>query len=311
MKIANEKAVETDGPASIGHNSNCHRAVETATDIKNVKALPLERIAIWPALAGSIAEFAASDLADELEILKTDGQRLPVVVRPLMDGRYQAIVRAGLVEVVREHNKLYPEDTREVEVEVSSLSLEDAFRHAANEIAPAYEASSYARGCLYKAALDRYRTAEEVAYVCGVSSAAVSKNLDVYRAVTFLSDKVVVRRDVSQRDAIWLMSVIGRAGDGSDVSDQDHRTRVLHNLERMQPGPARKIFASLRASVKTTKSRRNETPLKHKGLCIGTLRPTPHGGVRIDLPDAEHVPAEEVATIIREALAAVRRVTLT
>jgi hypothetical protein len=310
MKQMYEQPVEAHGHASIGHNSNGSDAASSVTQGKSVKALPPEHIAILPAIVGSVEEAIASDLTEEVEILKTDGQRLPVIVRPLPGGQYEAVVRAGLVAVILEHNRRYPDDVRDVAVQVSPLSDEDAFRHAANEIAPASEASSYARGWFFNAALDHYRTAEEVAHVCRVSKAAVSKNLDVYRAVAVLGDKILVKRDVSQRAASWLMGVIGRVGDGSDAPSEDQRTTVLHALEQMPPGSATKVFAGLRASVKTSKPRRNEALLKHKGVCIGTLRPTSHGGVRIDLPNADDVPANDLATIIQEALAALRRVTL-
>lgn len=252
-----------------------------------------------------------AELEHQVELMAQHGQRRPVIVRPVVGrpGTFESIGDAWVVAVVTAYAASYPDSAAEVQVEVRDLTDEEAFLIVGRELEAAPQATSYDRGVFYGAAVARFGSEVEAARACGTTKSSVSKNLDVVRAAEALGDKVVVRRDVSQRDAMWLMGVVGRNGDGFDVEDGETRERVLAAIEQLEPGPAKKVFATLRAALRTEKPRRGVTVLMHGGREIGQVRHTTKGGpIRVDLvAEAGDLELDIVVDLIREELAKARR----
>lgn len=177
----------TDAPASIGHNSGMNLATSPTNNTKSGPiSVSVDKVVVWSAAAAQAADMQQFEMDQEVEVLKTSGQRMPVIVRRSADDRFEAIGRAHLVHVVKEHNRRFPTASMDIDIHIMRLDDSAAFRLAAQELEPGTTVSSYARGCFFAQALERHRTEQDTALRCRVAKSTVSKNLDVYRAVSCL-----------------------------------------------------------------------------------------------------------------------------
>ena len=262
----------------------------------------------WEHVALKGAELDALELERQVDLFENFGQIRPVIVRATGDtsDRFEAVTNAWTIAVAAELGRRH-HGVVNIKVEVRDLTDEQAFELVGQELETGPEVSSYHRGLFYAAAVERFGSEAEAAKACNTTKSTVSKNLDVIRAVEVLGDKIEVRRDVSQRDAMWLMSVVGREGEGRDVDDS--RVTVLAAIRKLERGPAKKIFAALRAALRVEKPRRGETVLALGDREIGRLRQKhKNGPMRIDLSaDAVEFELQIVLDLIYDALATARR----
>lgn len=283
------------GEAGIGHNSGF---------TSRVQIVPLAKIEIWLPAQEQANDVLPDVIEEEVGILAEAGQRAPVPARRRSDGRIEVVASAHVVTAVSRYIELNPERRDGVEVRVfERLDDAAAYRLLAQQIEPAYAASSLARGQFYMRAVEQFGNEAEAAKACRTSKASVSKNLDVVRACAIVGDKVLIRRDIAQRPASWLMGVVGREPDGSDAPDPAARSTVLAALDHLDVAPASRIFAALRAATKIETPRRAGSVLSHGGREIGHVRHKKDGAIRIDLDDLGDTELEIVVELIREKLA--------
>jgi len=145
-----------------------------------------------------------------------------------------------------------------------------------------------------------------VAQHLGVHKSTISRRLDVVRAIDILGDRIVVKRDVRQRDASWFVQTIGREPGLADAPDPDMAAKVLVVASSLPPMHAKPLFAELRAAAKAERPQPNLTPLAHAGHAIGSIRRKSGDKIRIDLTDAGDVELDTLIDLLREALARVR-----
>lgn len=308
MTIEKTTAGVAEKPSPIGHNSQ-GSADPIATEDHPISGarVSVEEIGIWAPIAARADDMTDADLDGEIQLLKDFGQRLPVVVRLLKNGRYEAVLRSHLVRVVREHNSRPDHEPLDVEVQVTRMDDSLAFRHAAQELEPGADVSSLARSRFFDEAVRAQRSQKKAAQVCRISEAALSKILDVGRAAKIIGDKVTITRDISQRDATWLMELVGR--DKKTLSDlhQENRTLIRSTLDAMEPKLAKAVFAELRAVFKPAKQRKGFHPLTHEGTDIGHLLRSSKGLIKIELKAAGDIEPDVLADLIGNAIGEARR----
>jgi len=190
------------------------------------------------------------------------------------------------------------------------MTFDQAWWHAAAEVRNAYLHGPVARGQFFQRATVEFDASKVAAAVLGVPPSVISKSIDVARAAALTVDVVTNPRAISQRDATWLMQVVGREQDGRDCADEACRTRVLDCLGRTQPGEAAAVFALLLAAAGADEvaARRGRAILDDAGNEIGRLvQSGAHGGVSIHLDArAASLPLDDVMAGVRTAMSADR-----
>lgn len=208
-----------------------------------LQTVAVESLSVWEPAQEQSSDCHSDTLQTEADIISVAGQRVPVPAREREDGRIEVIGKAHIVNAIRRYNQQHPDAIVGVQVRVyRSCSDEQAFGLLAQDTEPGHEPSSLARGQLFMRAIAQFGGIEEAAGKCRVSKAAVSKNLDVARCIPIVGAKVQVQRDISQRDATWVMQVVGREADGSDAPDQGVRSAVLTHIATAEVAPAKKLF---------------------------------------------------------------------
>ena len=306
---------DTDGqkpreqkPAPVGHNSkHFPEALEDSARPSSTIQVLVEQVSIWPPLAERANDLTDFDLDAEVELLRTHGQRLPVVVRSQEDGRYEAILRPQLVTVLRAHNQHPGSNPLQLEVQIAKISDAQAFRCAAQELEPGPDVSPLARSRFYKEAVKAHRTQKDAANVCRISESAMSKSLDVGRAADVIGAKVLIARDIAQRDASWLMDLAGRDKKPAQEEEQAARALIRKTLDSIQPSHAKAVFATLRAAFKTPTEPKGRHSLSHEGAPIGYLIRSRKGLVKIELNAIGDVEPDAIGRLISEAIAQARQ----
>lgn len=276
-----------------------------------IQTVAVESLSVWEPAQEQANDCHPHTLQTEADIVSVAGQRVPVPAREREDGSIEVIGKAHIVDAVRRYNQQHSDAVVGVQVRVyRSCSDEQAFGLLAQDAEPGHEPSSLARGQLFMRAIARFGGIEEAAAKCRVSKAAVSKNLDVARCIPIVGEKVQVQRDISQRDATWVMQVVGREADGSDAPDQGVRSAVLTHIATAELAPAKKLFAALRTVVSgsaAARPRKGQLSLVHEGREIGTVLPKKGGVVVINLVGTGDVELDTVMALVREAMELTRR----
>ncbi len=283
------------------------RSLALARVMPGIADVPVDNIIVWTGAAQQPDGVDPAELELEVEIFQASGQRAQVIGRRTVTGAVEIITNTYILEVVRLHNERHPEAPTNLTVDIREIGDRDAYRLVARQIETGPTICSYDRGLFYQRAVGVFGSEVAVANECGIHKGTVSKNLDVIRAIGVAGGKILVHRDVAQRDATWLMGVLGRTGDPSAAPDADAAERVTGALRASNIVPAKTLFAALKAALKADKPRKGHSPLVHDGQPIGWIRSRKNGGpIRIELTDAGDIELDMVLQVIRRALAAAR-----
>jgi hypothetical protein len=301
--VNNSAKTTASQAASLGHNQP---PLDTG-----LVTVALDELSVWP-VAQEQADDVTEDVIDvEVAILAEAGQRVPLSARQTENGQIEVVAAAHVLTAIRRHNELYPEKPLKVEVRVLQMrNAATPFRTLAQQIEPSHAASSLARGRFYLHAVAAFGDEAAVAKHCRVSAGAISKNLDVVRAHAHVKDKVLIARDISQRDGMWLMKVIGRDDAGTKAKDAEARANVLAAIAALpatNPLPAAKLFAQLRTAERGAKASKADRWLHHGDRAVARMRVKKGQIVGIDLADVGDIELDTLMGIIREELASARR----
>lgn len=271
-----------------------------------VVSVPPAMVTIWAHATHQVDDVDADDVEREADIIETSGQFMPALGRRLADGTIEVIGRSYLVTAVLAYNNRHPEKPIDLKIDVRTFDEEAAFRLVAMELGETPRISAWDRGRFYHAAIEQFGSEAAVAQHLGVHKSTISRRLDVVRAVDMLGDRIVVKRDVRQRDASWFVQTVGREPDLTDAPDAEAADKVMAVAASLDPMPAKSLFAALRAAVKADRPQPDVTPLAHAGHAIGTIRRKSGGPIRIELTDVGDVELEALVDLLRDALARVR-----
>lgn len=276
------------------------------TKATGISMIPVNALVVWNHAAHQPNCLNAEDIEREIDILETSGQLTPAVGRRLADGTTEVIGRSYLVEAVQAHNDRHPNAPIDLKVDIRLLDEEAAFRLVAQEMNETPRISAWDRGRFYSAAIAQFGSEAAVARELGVHKSTISRRLDVVRTVDLLADKLIVPRDVRQREASWFVQIAGRAFDCSDAPDPEMARHLLATAADLEPMQAKPLFAALRAAVKAETPSPEVTSLAHDGHPIGSIRRKAGGPIRIDLTDAGDVELDTLIELLRVALDHVR-----
>lgn len=306
---ANEPAIEPNDRAIIGDNSKmADQPTESGEHRPARRMIPIDRVDIWQAVQTSATDLTSSDLEEEVELLGELGQRTPVLVRPIAGDRFEAIGQSRLVEVLRAYNERNPKHPLELHVNVASLSDDQAYRVAAQEVDGGPAFSQLAKGTVFANALKAYGTQKRAAAICGVSESAMSKALNVARAAHYVGKKVTIQRDISQRDAAWFMEIAGKSGRDPAI-DPERRATLLKALEQAPIGSSAEVFKSLRAAFpdEAPKRPKAQRPIVHAGAPVGHLARNKKGVIAITLDAVANLEPDAIGKLVSLAVAEARR----
>ena len=287
----------------IGHNSG-NGASETRTSTNLVDA---DLVDVWLPNEAQFDEAFASDLTEEVQLLETVGQRAPVVVRKTGD-RYEAITRIKNLAIVLKHNESRDSDPLKLQVTVHAFDDDKAYHAVALEQDSSIVGSVYSRASFFAAAVKNFGSAKAAAETLKVSEAALSKSLDVMRAANVLKNKILIPKDITQRDAAWLMAIVGRSPKGSDVADPEKREAVLQAIKAMEGLSAKAAFKELKKAAGDGPARklRATHALEHDGTSIGSLQRGKAGRLMIKLENVGDIEPQAIADLIRQAISDAR-----
>lgn len=278
-----------------------HKAVSKLTG--GMISVASNDVTIWQGVAQLAHDIDPVDLAHELEFLEMAGQKVPVIARQFDVGKVEAIGKVYLVEAIRIYNEKHPDAPLDVVVSIQECDDARAYRIVAQELEAGPTVSSLERGLFYQRAIDVFGSEANVARECRVPKGTVSKNLDVARAIPVVGRKVLIPRDIAQRDAMWLMSIVGRRQNGADAPDPEKRAKLLAAIDAVDLGHAKMIFRALKATLKENKPKKGLAHLEHRGKDIGTIRRAgKEGPIRIDLIDSGDVMLDDLVAVLREAI---------
>ena len=296
---------QVSNPASgIGHNSGSARA--------QITQWPVSDIEIWEPAQEQASDLPKDKLALQIALIREVGQPRPLPARERADGRIEVVSGAHIVSAVEQCNLLEPGREFKVTLRIfQSLNDNAAYRLLAQEAEPGPQASPFARALLFDRAVKHFGSETKAAAACKVAKSTISKNRDVTRAAEALGDKIIVRRDITQRSAMWLMTHLGRhPHNGAPDAVPVHREKLLQAIDALEPGTATQVFAALRKAMKDdlpAKQRKGVTSLMFRGSTIGELRRKPNGDLRLEFRNVGEIEAEELAAITREAISSARR----
>ena len=291
-------------PAAIGHNSEERPSGRP-------QSVRLDHIVIWPPAEAEIKDLTEAAIDAEIEIFSTAGQRCSAIGRERPDGKIEVVAKAFVVEAARRYAAINQSSEHTVDVIIHRLDDERAFRFLAQDVEAGPDWTSLARGRIFLSAVEKFGSVQAAAEACRVSKAAVSKNLDVARCIAVVGAKVAVQRDIAQRDAAWLMSVVGRELDGSDASNTAERKTILATIAGMEIASAKKVFASLRRVIAAAPPRRKGVEaLMHENRQIGSVTRKRAGPIRIELTEAGDVELDALMRLLRKAITNTRRPTI-
>ncbi len=268
--------------------------------------VPITDVLVWANAVQSSEHIDPADLDRELEIFEVSGQRVPVIGRETSAG-VEILTHTYMVGVVRAFNERHPDMPAMLDVEIRDIDDAIAYRLVARTIETGPAISSYDRGLFYQRAVEQFGSEKAAARECAIDKGTVSRNLDVVRAVELAGHKIAIHREVSQRDAAWLMGAAGRAEDRSDAPDTDAAEKVMAVLDASDILPAKALFGAMKKALKADKPKRGQSDLLHQGHAIGTIRRKKEGGpIRIDLTDAGDIELDTLIEVIRAALVTAR-----
>ena len=287
-----------------GHNSGSARV--------QIKRVAIADIGIWEPAKEQAGDLPKDELATQIELILEVGQPRPLPARERADGRIEVVSCAHVVSAIEHCNLLEPDRELKVELRIfQSLNDDDAYRLLAQDAEPGVRASPFARALLFDRAVKHFGSETKAAAACKVAKSTISKNRDVTRAAKALGDKIIVRRDITQRSAMWLMTHLGRhPHNGASNAVPVHREKLLTAIDALEPGTATQVFAALRKAMKDdlpAKQRQGVTSLIFRGSTIGELRRKPNGDLRLEFKNVGEIEAEELAAITREAISSARR----
>ena len=298
-----DKQVSKSKPG-IGHNSS-------STQVQ-IRRWAVEDVEIWEPAKEQAGDLPKDELATQIELILEVGQPRPLPARERADGRIEVVSCAHVVSAIEHCNLLEPDRELKVELRIfQSLNDDDAYRLLAQDAEPGVRASPFARALLFDRAVEHFGSETKAAAACKVAKSTISKNRDVTRAAKALGDKIIVRRDITQRSAMWLMTHLGRhPHNGASNAVPVHREKLLTAIDALEPGTATQVFAALRKAMKDdlpAKQRQGVTSLIFRGSTIGELRRKPNGDLRLEFKNVGEIEAEELAAITREAISSARR----
>ena len=287
-----------------GHNSGSARV--------QIKRVAIADIGIWEPAKEQAGDLPKDELALQIELIREVGQPRPLPARERADGRIEVVSGAYIISAIENCNLLGLRPELKVELRIfQSLNDDAAYRLLAQDAEPGVRASPFARALLFDRAVKHFGSETKAAAACKVAKSTISKNRDVTRAANALGDKIIVRRDIDQRSAMWLMTHLGRhPNNGAPDAVPVHREKLLKAIDALEPGTATQVFAALRKAMKDdlrAKQRKGVTSLMFRGSTIGELRRKPNGDLRLEFRNVGEIEAEELAAITREAISSARR----
>ena len=269
-----------------------------------------ENLEVWEPAGEQANDIDQVTIETVVQDLDGFGQHAVVTARELRGGKIQVVAKAYLVRAIRLANELKPDPLRKVEVRVfATMSDEDAYRVLGQDVEQGPQPSSLARGQFMDSAVKHFGSEADAARGLRIAKSTISKNLDVVRCLPHVGEKVEVHRDISQRDAIWLMQIVRRADDGAGAADPDMQL-VRDAIKTMKVMPAKKVFAGLRAALKATepkKPRKNVVPIINGAGEIGTVKKLRDGRVTIELIRAGDIPLQDLMSLVEGAIAQTRQ----
>ena len=294
----------SNAASGIGHNSGSAGPQITQWAVSDIE--------IWEPAQEQASDLPKDKLALQIALIREVGQPRPLPARERADGRIEVVSGAHIVSAVEHCNLLEPDREFKVALRIfQSLTDDAAYRLLAQEAEPGPQASPFARALLFDRAVKHFGSEAKAAAACKVAKSTTSKTRDVTRAAKALGDKIIVRRDITQRSAMWLMTHLGRhPKNGVPDPAPMHREKLLQAIDALQPGNAKQAFAALRKALKDdlpAKQRKGVTPLIFRGSAIGELRRKPNGDLRLEFRNVGEIEAEELAAIAREAISSARR----
>ena len=294
----------SNAASGIGHNSGSAGPQITQWAVSDIE--------IWEPAQEQASDLPKDKLALQIALIREVGQPRPLPARERADGRIEVVSGAHIVSAVEHCNLLEPDREFKVALRIfQSLNDDAAYRLLAQEAEPGPQASPFARALLFDRAVKHFGSEAKAAAACKVAKSTISKNRDVTRAAKALGDKIIVRRDITQRSAMWLMTHLGRhPHNGASNAVPVHREKLLTAIDALEPGTATQVFAALRKAMKDdlpAKQRQGVTSLIFRGSTIGELRRKPNGDLRLEFKNVGEIEAEELAAITREAISSARR----
>ncbi|MFW2830983.1 hypothetical protein [Sphingomonas sp. ID0503] len=262
---------------------------------------------IWPHAAQQPENLAPEDCEKGADLIEQSGtQHPPAIGRAVDDSFIEIVGNAYVVSFVAAYNQRHPENRINIPVQMRTLNDDDAFRLVAAELREGPVVSPWEKGRFYLAAISRYGSEAEAARVLGVHKSTISRRLDVARAVHVFGSKIVCHRDVAQRDASWLMEVLGRAPNFSEAPNLDAAQAVVIAYAEAEPMPAKQLFNVLRAALKVEAPKPWITNLALGNHKLGTISRKKNGPIHINIDAAGDIELDALVEVLRDALARVR-----
>lgn len=301
---ASSKGNTSNPRATIGDNS---KAVDAAAG--GIQKVTPGTVELWGPAREQAEDYPREVIDETIALIVAGHQRSAVPVRPVTGGGFEAVAKGHIVVAARRHNEEHPTNPVTIDVRVlSDRSDEHACRLLALDVEQDHQPSSLARGRFFMSAVETFGNLKKAADGCRVSQATVSKNLDVVRCLVHVADKVETLRDISQRDASWLMQMVGREEGVGKAPDPEMRTRVLDAITAAKRQPAAGLFKHLRKAARGSEVKvpRNRHPLTHDGVEFGYIKVEKGEPVRIELTRALELQPAEIGAAIVNLIAKMR-----